>query len=199
MGADDERDVVMAASWRSPLPVGGPEPSRRDFLASIAAFGITAAVINGRSMSQSAASNAKPQLIDVHHHIFPPAFLAAARDAFSTPASRARLVSEWTVQQALAQMDENGVATAIVSITNPGIWFGDVQAARSLARNCNEYAAQLVRDHPGRFGFFAAVPLPDTEGSLREIAYALDVRRLCFFIRPHRAAVRISFLTFPTH
>jgi predicted TIM-barrel fold metal-dependent hydrolase len=58
---------------------------------------------------------------------------------------------------------------------DPGICFANVQAARTLARKCNEYSAQLVRDHPGHFGFFAAVPLPDTEGSLREIAYALDV------------------------
>ena len=70
---------------------------------------------------------------------------------------------------------KNGVATSIVSITIPGIWFGGTQAARTRARRCNEYAAQLVEDHPGRFGFFAAAPLPDTEGCLQEIAYALDV------------------------
>jgi predicted TIM-barrel fold metal-dependent hydrolase len=72
-------------------------------------------------------------------------------------------------------MDTSGVATAIVSITAPGIWFGDVKAARTLARKCNDYAAQLVVDYPSRFGFFGVVPLPDTEGSLREVAYALDV------------------------
>jgi 6-methylsalicylate decarboxylase len=81
---------------------------------------------------------------------------------------------EWTPHKALAEMDANSVATAIVSITSPGIWFGDVQAGRTLARKCNEYMAQLVSDYPGRFGFFAAVPLPDTEGSLQEITYALD-------------------------
>ena len=116
-------------------------------------------------------------IIDVHHHIFPPAFVDAARPILSTPASRARLVSEWTPQRALGQMDLHGVDAAVVSITDPGIWFGDAPAARRVARSCNEYAAQLVRTHPARFGFFATLPLPDIDGSLDELAYALDVLR----------------------
>jgi predicted TIM-barrel fold metal-dependent hydrolase len=82
---------------------------------------------------------------------------------------------QWTPKNSLAEMDQNGVATAIISISTPGVWFGDAQAGRTLARKCNEYSARLVGDHPGRFGFFAAVPLPDTEGSLAEVAYAFDV------------------------
>jgi predicted TIM-barrel fold metal-dependent hydrolase len=62
----------------------------------------------------------------------------------------------------------------MVSITNPGLWFGDAPMTRSLARACNDYGAMLVRDHPSRFGLFAAMPLPDVDGTLREIEYALD-------------------------
>jgi predicted TIM-barrel fold metal-dependent hydrolase len=43
-----------------------------------------------------------------------------------------------------------------------------------LARACNEYAANLAREHPGRFGSFASLPLTDVAGSLTELAYALD-------------------------
>lgn len=124
---------------------------------------------------QRPAASGRPRVIDVHHHIFPPAFVEAAGAILSTPASRARLVSEWTPQRALSQMDQHGVDAAVVSITDPGIWFGDVPTTRRVARSCNEYAAQLVRDHPTRFGFFAALPLPDIDGSLSEIAYAFDV------------------------
>jgi predicted TIM-barrel fold metal-dependent hydrolase len=170
---DDPGIIAVAGQHTEDRRLGVDRCSRRQFVTSLAALA-AGTVLPGATFQAQAVTRAV-SMIDVHHHIFPPAFLAAAKDSFSNPASRARLVSEWTAQKALAQMEENGVAAAIVSITNPGIWFGDVQAARSLARNCNEYAAQLARDHPDRFGFFAAVPLPDTEGSLREIAYALDV------------------------
>jgi predicted TIM-barrel fold metal-dependent hydrolase len=71
-------------------------------------------------------------------------------------------------------MDRNGIEKSITSISAPGLWFGDVQTTRRLTRECNDYATKMRCDHPGRFGVFASLPLPDVEGSLREIAYALD-------------------------
>ena len=67
-----------------------------------------------------------------------------------------------------------GVATSITSITTPGVSFGDDALARRLARECNEYAARLASDHPGRFGSFAILPWPNADASLREIEYSLD-------------------------
>ena len=120
---------------------------------------------------------ASPGLIDVHHHIIPPFYLEEYRDRIA--AGRGGQISaawlEWTPQDALAAMDRSAVATAVVSLSTPGVWFGDVQEARRIARRCNEYAAELAQRYPGRFGCFAALPLPDTEGSLREIEHALDI------------------------
>jgi predicted TIM-barrel fold metal-dependent hydrolase len=140
--------------------------SRRNFLAGGGAaigWSLTAA-------PASAQAAAKPHRIDVHHHIVPPVHAQAlVSNRSSTPA-------KWSAAMSLEDMDKAGVATSIVSILNPGVWFGKVdEASRRLARECNEYAANLGRDYPGRFRSFAVIPLPDTEGSLREIEYALDV------------------------
>jgi predicted TIM-barrel fold metal-dependent hydrolase len=59
-------------------------------------------------------------------------------------------------------------------VTTPALNFTSGEPARKLARECNDYAAKLVADHRGRFGSFAMIPLTDVDGSLQEIAYALD-------------------------
>ena len=115
------------------------------------------------------AQVSKPPLIDVHHHFVPPVYLAENRDRVSPAAL------QWEPQKALDAMDAQNVATAVLSLPLPGVWLGDAQAARRMSRLCNEYAADLARSHRGRFGLFPVVPLPDTEGTLREIEYALDV------------------------
>jgi len=151
--------------------------SRREVLSTLAAFGVSAFMPGAALIAQTSEPTSKSRLIDVHHHILPPVYLAEARDRLIAQQQGylpARILN-WSPQNALAEMDQNGVATSIVSISTPGIWFGDARSARTLARKCNEYAAQLAKDYPGRFGFFASVPLPDTEGSLMEIVYALDV------------------------
>ena len=124
--------ALFAQSVTTSTPGRAVHVARREFLTALAAFGVGTLLPSCGLSAQAAASDAKRQLIDVHHHIFPPAFLAATQDALP------KWNSEWSPQKMLTEMDTNGVATAIVSITSPGVWFGDVQAARTLARKCND-------------------------------------------------------------
>ena len=108
--------------------------------------------------------------IDVHHHIMPPAYKAEFASHRDMQAALKRWTPEWSVED----MDKGGVTKALLSVTTPGFWFVDVAQTRRLVRESNDYAAKLVSQFPGRFGMFSAVPLPDIEGSLAEISYALD-------------------------
>jgi predicted TIM-barrel fold metal-dependent hydrolase len=151
--------------------------SRREFLKAVAVVGAGTMLSASRLMAEDPlpTGGAKPSRIDVHHHILPPPYLLRARDRILAISDRDHsTLLNWTPARAIEEMDRNGISTAITSLGLPGVWFGGVKAARNLARACNEYAAQMVRNYPGRFGLFAALPLPDREGSLREIAYAMD-------------------------
>jgi predicted TIM-barrel fold metal-dependent hydrolase len=147
---------------------------RRQFLASMAAT--AAGAITSAAIIRPARAETR-RLIDVHSHIVPPFYLTENRDriAGSRGGEISRAWLEWSPQQSLAAMDEHGVETSMLSLSTPGVWFGNAEESRKLARRVNEYGAELARNHPGRFGLFAAIPLPDTEGSLREIEYAFDV------------------------
>jgi predicted TIM-barrel fold metal-dependent hydrolase len=72
-------------------------------------------------------------------------------------------------------MDRSGITSAVVSVSAPGVLLTDAGKTARLARACNEFAAQMVADHPTRYGMFASLPLPDVEASTMEMAYALDV------------------------
>jgi predicted TIM-barrel fold metal-dependent hydrolase len=107
--------------------------------------------------------------IDVHHHIAPPAYLEQGGAGVGGP------LKTWSLAKSLEDMEVAGVATALVSITQLAKHIAGDEQRRRLARSCNDYAAKLVADHRGKFGMFTALPLPDIEGSLREIEYGLDV------------------------
>ncbi len=115
-----------------------------------------------------------PRHLDVHHHIVPEFYRDAVAAAGIVAPDGAHL-PEWVPDDMLAMMDERHVAAAIVSVPPPGVHFGDPADAAKLARRCNEYAADLVHAHPDRLGAFAALPLPDVDATLEELAYALDV------------------------
>jgi 6-methylsalicylate decarboxylase len=146
---------------------------RRRFLGGLAAAAMAPA---DRAFAQAPA--VKPAIakrIDVHHHFMPPQHMKEEHERLnfghSVPASQ---MLAWSPSQSLEVMDQNGIATAIVSITTPGVWYGDMAASRRLSRAWNDYAADQIRNHPDRYGLFAVAPLPDIDGSLREIEYALD-------------------------
>jgi len=144
------------------------EISRRNFVAGGLGLAVGAAATATLASAQRGAAGAARR-IDVHHHMLPQRHMdavAAARES-GRP-------QPWSPAMSIEEMDKNEIATAIVSLVQPGVTIGTVEQARALARDCNEYGAKMVQEHPGRFGFFASIPLTDTEGSLKEAAYALD-------------------------
>lgn len=133
-----------------------------------------------RALADMSASPAAIGRIDVHHHFLPQAYMREEHERlaqYSHGATTPDRLLGWTAAQAIEAMDQNGIERAIGSLSMPGVWYGDVTAARRLSRGWNESAARIVSDHPGRFGFFAVVAPPDPDGALSEIAYALDTLR----------------------
>ena len=111
--------------------------------------------------------------IDLHHHFLPQDYMRAERERSSATHGNTDLFS-WTPEKSIAEMDKAGIAFAFASTSTPGVWYGDVDLGRRLARQWTDAAVEAIGKYPDRFGLFAPLPLPDTEGSLAQIEYALD-------------------------
>jgi 6-methylsalicylate decarboxylase len=116
------------------------------------------------------------RIIDLHQHVIPDFYWEASNEDGN--AAGGINPPRWSLEGAIAYLDEAGIDVAVPSISTPGVHFGDDAAARTLARRVNEYLADIRRERPDRFGGFAALPLPDVDGTLETLAYALDVLEL---------------------
>jgi predicted TIM-barrel fold metal-dependent hydrolase len=112
--------------------------------------------------------------IDVHAHYLPQPYRAALLAAGHDRPDGFPQVPAWSVEEHVDAMDRLGIATSLLSISSPGVYFGDETNARNLAREMNEIGRRAVMDHPGRFGLFASLPLPDVDAAIAEIAYCVD-------------------------
>ena len=106
-------------------------------------------------------------VVDVHSHIITPEFVSALE-------SEGRLMDEgfplpkYDVENHLRWMDEAGVQTSVLTLAAPQ------PSSAEVVRQTNETAARIRREHPGRFLFCAALPLPNVDAAIREAVYALD-------------------------
>ena len=114
-----------------------------------------------------AASLQAQGVIDLHAHIITPSFLSDLKE-HNALMDEGFPIPHYDAQQHLQWMDDAGVQTSVLTMAAPQPF--DAQTVREV----NEAAARLKREHPGRFLFCAALPLPDVQAALREAVYALD-------------------------
>ncbi|AZC19108.1 amidohydrolase family protein [Pseudomonas sp. CMR5c] len=154
--------------------------NRRQVLQSMATTATVAAVSGLPATRARASQTAGPtdgavakdaRRIDTHQHVVP-AFYGKWLESRGITAGGLPIPS-WSVEGALDLMDSNGIATGILSVSTPGVHLGNDAEARVKAREVNEFCAELVDKHPGRFGFFATLTLPDVEGAIEQAEYAL--------------------------
>lgn len=111
--------------------------------------------------------------IDTHQHIVPPRYGAWLHEQGLSAGGLP--IPDWSLEGALDMMQAARIERAVLSISTPGVHLGDDAQARDMAREVNEFCADLVKQHPQRFDFFATLTLPDVEGAIAEARYALDV------------------------
>ena len=145
--------------------------SRRRLLAGLGAAGAVLGLGAAGAGPVRAASAAKPSVIDVHRHIMAPKL----QSLYAAQGKHVPNYDNDTVEKMLADMDAGGVARSIITLTSmPATFRTSREDDIAIARDANEYMARRRADHPGRFGFFAQLPMPHVDATLAEIAYALD-------------------------
>ncbi|KAK5470982.1 hypothetical protein LTR20_001244 [Exophiala xenobiotica] len=85
-------------------------------------------------------------------------------------------IPEWSMESHLEMMKAVNITKSILSISSPGTVLvpGNNELTRKVTKYCNDYGADMKKQKPEQFGFFASLPLTDVEWCLKEIPRALD-------------------------
>ena len=117
----------------------------------------------------------RPGAVDVHAHYLPERYREVASYHGHAHPDGMPGLPESSAAAHVELMDRLGVRMAFLSVSSPGVHVGDdVAETRSLARHVNEVAAETIATHPGRFGSFASLPLPDVDAAVDEVGVVLD-------------------------
>jgi len=117
----------------------------------------------------------RPGAIDLHAHFLPARYRAAALDHGAARPDGMPALPHWDVHEAVAMMDDVGIAAAVLSLSSPGVGFLDSVAERiDLTRAVNDDGAAAVALYSDRLGLLASLPLPDVEAARTEITRAFD-------------------------
>ncbi len=111
--------------------------------------------------------------VDVHAHFLPEVYRTALLAAGLEKVD-GMPVPDWDARTHLALMDRLGISTSLSSVSSPGVHFGDHASARKLARQVNDEGTRIVHAHPGRFGLFGSLPVPDVPGAIDELGYCYE-------------------------
>ncbi|MHA2004034.1 MAG: amidohydrolase family protein, partial [Candidatus Thorarchaeota archaeon] len=114
--------------------------------------------------------------IDLHHHVIPDIYVRSLAKIDVTELSGIS-IPEYGPNKCLSDMDKLGIDKAVISTPYAGLprsCYKDADFLRGITRKTNTYLAEMIKQHPDRFGGFASVPLPDIDGAFEELEYALD-------------------------
>ena len=138
--------------------------SRRAFIGSVTAAG-AAALAPAAGLAQRPAAS-RGGLIDFHHHFDPPPAVTGRQGGNQ----------RWTAPGTVEDMEKAGVGIGMANLTASGTQAGE--AGRTYARTLNDWGAKTVGDYKGKFGLFAALPMLDVDGALKEVEYAYDTLKV---------------------
>lgn len=149
-----------------------PETTRRRAL-QVTGLAMAAAAVPAGEAAAATPGRSRGR-IDTHHHAVPPRMRRWAVEQGLLPPTGGPSWAQWTLPDTLRTMDTNGIAAGVASAPVPAEVFLDRKVAASGVQVCNESLAELAREHPTRFGFFANVAMLHPDLAVRQLAHALD-------------------------